>query len=77
MSENAGGKPFEGQVALVTGSSRGIGAATALALASAGAHVLLTGRDTKALEAIEDRIYQAGGAATNGEQRILDIVARE
>lgn len=64
MSETIGGKPFEGQVALVTGSSRGIGAATALALASAGAHVLLTGRDTKALEAIEDRIYQAGGAAT-------------
>jgi NAD(P)-dependent dehydrogenase (short-subunit alcohol dehydrogenase family) len=64
VSENAGGKPFEGQVALVTGSSRGIGAATALALAATGAHVLLTGRDTKALEAIEDQIYQAGGSAT-------------
>jgi len=64
VSENAGGKPFEGQVALVTGSSRGIGAATAVALAEAGAHVLLTGRDTKALEAIEDRIYQSGGSAT-------------
>lgn len=64
MSENVGGKPFEGQVALVTGSSRGIGAATALALAATGAHVLLTGRDTKALEAIEDQIYQAGGSAT-------------
>ena len=64
MSESAGGKPFEGQVALVTGSSRGIGAATAIALAEAGAHVLLTGRDTKALEAIEDRIYQSGGSAT-------------
>lgn len=64
MSENAGGKPFEGQVALVTGSSRGIGAATAVALAAAGAHVLLTGRDTKALETIEDRIYQSGGSAT-------------
>jgi NAD(P)-dependent dehydrogenase (short-subunit alcohol dehydrogenase family) len=64
VSENAGGKPFEGQVALVTGSSRGIGAATALALAAAGAHVLLTGRDTKALEAIEDRIFESGGSAT-------------
>ena len=64
MSEDAGGKPFEGQVALVTGSSRGIGAATALALAAAGAHVLLTGRDTKALEAIEDRIFESGGSAT-------------
>lgn len=57
-------KPFEGQVALVTGASRGIGAATAKALAEAGAHVVLTGRDTKALEAVEEAIFQAGGAAT-------------
>ena len=57
-------KPFDGQLALVTGASRGIGAATAEALASAGAHVVLTGRDTKALEAVEERIHAAGGAAT-------------
>lgn len=57
-------KPFEGQLALVTGASRGIGAATAEALAAAGAHVVLTGRDTKALEAVEDRIHAAGGSAT-------------
>lgn len=55
---------FAGQLALVTGSSRGIGAATAMALAAEGAHVVLTGRDTKALEAIEDAIHQAGGSAT-------------
>ncbi len=55
---------FGGQVALVTGASRGIGAATAEALAAAGAHVVLTGRGTKALEAVEDRIHQAGGHAT-------------
>ena len=57
-------KPFAGQVALVTGASRGIGAATAEALAAAGAHVILTGRDTIALEAVEQRIFEAGGAAT-------------
>jgi len=57
-------KAFEGQVALVTGASRGIGAATAAALAAQGAHVVLTGRDTKALEAVEDAIFQAGGSAT-------------
>lgn len=57
-------RPFEGQLALVTGSSRGIGAATAEALAAAGAHVILTGRDTKALEAVEERIFAAGGKAT-------------
>jgi NAD(P)-dependent dehydrogenase (short-subunit alcohol dehydrogenase family) len=52
------------QVALVTGASRGIGAATAEALAAAGAHVVLTGRDTKALEAVEERIFTNGGSAT-------------
>jgi len=56
--------PFSGQLALVTGASRGIGAATAEALARAGAHVVLTGRDVKALEAVEERIFAAGGAAT-------------
>lgn len=56
--------PFQDQVALVTGASRGIGAATAKALAAAGAHVVLTGRDTKALEAVEEAIYGAGGSAT-------------
>lgn len=58
------GQPFAGQLALVTGASRGIGAATAVALARTGAHVILTGRDTRALEAVEDQIHGAGGSAT-------------
>lgn len=53
-----------GQLALVTGASRGIGAACAEALAAAGAHVVLTARDVKALEAVEERIFDAGGQAT-------------
>lgn len=53
-----------GQVALVTGASGGIGAAMAESLAAAGAHVVLTGRDTRALEAVEERIFAAGGNAT-------------
>lgn len=53
-----------GRIALVTGASRGIGAATAQALAAAGAHVVLTARDVKALEAVEDAIHAAGGTAT-------------
>lgn len=57
-------RSFAGQLALVTGASRGIGAATAVALAEAGAHVILTGRDTRALEAVEQRIFEAGGSAT-------------
>lgn len=55
---------FEGQLALVTGASRGIGAATAKALAARGAHVILTGRNAKDLEAVEDAIFEAGGNAT-------------
>ena len=57
-------KTFDGKLALVTGASRGIGAATAQALAAAGAHVILTARTAKALEEVEERIHAAGGNAT-------------
>lgn len=57
-------KPLSGQTALVTGASRGIGAATAKALAAAGAHVILVSRKVKALEAVEDEIHAFGGTST-------------
>ena len=57
-------KPLVGRTALVTGASKGIGAATARALAAAGAHVIVTARDVKGLEAVEDAIHTAGGSAT-------------
>ncbi len=57
-------KFLENQIALVTGASRGIGAAMAEALAAAGAHVVLTARTAADLEAAEDRIHAAGGTAT-------------
>lgn len=53
-----------GQVALVTGASRGIGEAIAEALAARGAHVVITARTAGGLEALEDRIHAVGGNAT-------------
>ncbi|WP_043362097.1 SDR family NAD(P)-dependent oxidoreductase [Belnapia sp. F-4-1] len=57
-------RPLEGSVALVTGASRGIGAAVALELARLGAHCVLTARTQGALEELDDAIRTAGGQAT-------------
>jgi short-subunit dehydrogenase len=53
-----------GQIAVVTGASRGIGEAIAYSLAVRGAHVVITARTAGGLEALEDRIHAAGGSAT-------------
>ena len=55
---------LSGRVAVVTGASRGIGAATAEAIAAAGAHVVLAARDREALDGLAGRIRHAGGKAT-------------
>ena len=65
-------KPFDGKLALVSGASRGIGAATAEALAAAGAHVILTARTAQALEQVEERIHDAGGTATIAPMDLTD-----
>ena len=57
-------QPLAGKLALVTGASRGIGAATAETHAAAGAHDVLVARKARALEEVEDRIHAAGGSAT-------------
>jgi NAD(P)-dependent dehydrogenase (short-subunit alcohol dehydrogenase family) len=54
---------LEGRLTLVTGASRGIGAATAEALATAGAHVVLAARNREALEGVARRIDKTGGRA--------------
>src|SRR5436190_19931995 len=57
-------KPLADRIALVTGASRGIGHATALALAKAGAHVVALARTVGGLEELDDAIRAAGGSAT-------------
>src|ERR1051326_6461747 len=57
-------KPLADRIALITGASRGIGHATALALAKAGAHVVAIARTVGGLEELDDAIKAAGGTAT-------------
>jgi NAD(P)-dependent dehydrogenase (short-subunit alcohol dehydrogenase family) len=57
-------QPLVDRIALVTGASRGIGHATALALAHAGAHVVAVARTVGALEELDDAIRAGGGSAT-------------
>jgi len=57
-------RTMEGRIALVTGASRGIGRAAALALAQAGAHVILVARTVGGLEEADDEIQKFGGTAT-------------
>lgn len=77
---------LEGSVALVTGASRGIGEATAVAIARAGANVALLARSEDALEATADQVADVGGEAvvcpadvTNDEDVIagFDVAERE
>lgn len=66
---------LNGKLALVTGASRGIGAATAEALAAAGAHVVLTARTEAGLVEVEDRIHASGGKATIAPLDLRDFDA--
>ena len=56
--------PLADRIALVTGASRGIGYATALALARAGAHIIAVARTVGGLEELDDSIKTLGGSAT-------------
>lgn len=66
---------LEGQTALVTGSSRGIGAAIAVAVAAAGAHVIVHGRDAGAVERTRARIVADGGLASAETADVTDLAA--
>jgi NAD(P)-dependent dehydrogenase (short-subunit alcohol dehydrogenase family) len=75
MPGRPGGAWLAGRLAVVTGASRGIGAATAAALAAAGAHVVLAARDRGALDGVADRITDAGGQATSVPTDVSDEAA--
>ena len=70
-------KPLQGRVALVTGASRGIGRAAAIAYAEAGAHVVAMARTTGALEELDDAIRAVGGSATLVPADLADAGAIE
>ena len=63
-----------GTIALVTGASRGIGAAVALRFAGEGAHVVLAARTVGGLEEVDDRIRAAGGSATLAPLDLRDFI---
>jgi 3-hydroxybutyrate dehydrogenase len=68
-------EPLEGRTALVTGAGRGIGRAVALALASAGARLLLAGRTVEPLREVAREVVAAGGLEPSG--RVLDVADLE
>jgi NAD(P)-dependent dehydrogenase (short-subunit alcohol dehydrogenase family) len=64
QSSSVGERPIlEGRVAIITGASRGIGAATSRAFAAAGAAVALAARDEAALASLADQLLSRGGRA--------------
>ncbi len=66
---------LEGRIAVVTGASRGIGAAVAQRFAAEGAHVVAVGRTIGALEELDDAIKRAGGSATLAPFDLTDYAA--
>ena len=65
--------PLASRIAVVTGASRGLGHATALALARAGAHVVAVARTQGGLEELDDAIQASGGSSTLVPLNLTDL----
>ena len=76
-SHDMAGKKLQGQVAIITGAGRGIGAATAQRLAAAGAAVVLTARTEEEIEAVAKHLRQQGGRAIAVAGDVSDLAAVE
>jgi NAD(P)-dependent dehydrogenase (short-subunit alcohol dehydrogenase family) len=68
-------KPLANRTAVITGASRGIGRAAALAYAAAGAHIIAVARTQGALEELDDEIQALGGTATLVPVNLTDMEA--
>src|SRR6185312_7559057 len=68
-------KMLDGKIALVTGASKGIGRAAAIALGAAGAHVICLARTVGGLEETDDEIQKVGGTATLVPMNLRDYDA--
>jgi NAD(P)-dependent dehydrogenase (short-subunit alcohol dehydrogenase family) len=66
------GRRLDERIALITGASRGVGAAVATRFAAEGAHVILVARTVGGLEEVDDRVRAAGGSATLVPLDLLD-----
>ena len=64
MSSASSEQPLDGKIVLITGASRGIGAAVAERFAREGAHIVLAARTVGGLEEVDDKVRAAGGSAT-------------
>src|SRR3954470_24101411 len=65
-------KPLDGRLAVITGASRGLGRAIALAVAAAGARLALVSRDAAALEAVAEEVRSSGAQADVFQASVKD-----
>jgi NAD(P)-dependent dehydrogenase (short-subunit alcohol dehydrogenase family) len=74
MSGASSERCLDGKIALITGASRGVGAAVAERFAREGAHIVLAARTVGGLEEVDDKVRAAGGSATLVPVDLRDVI---